>query len=775
MRRPQLMILLLVALWALAAGTPSAAAEPPAPKDGEQRSSKRARAAKSDLAPLAVAALEIPMPPAGGSAPSAAPTAAPMGLEVSDFRQSEPGDGDPASENTRAYISHDQENLYVLFVCEDDPRQVRANVVPRERITDDDRVGVYLDTYDDNQRAYAFLVNPLGIQRDGILTEGQDDDWTYDALWYSEGRLTEDGYVVRMRIPFGSLRFANRESQTWGIGLVRYIERKSEKSYWPYITERVEGFVNQLGSAKGLDRISPGRRFMFVPYTAAMGARFLDSEQDVPSFEELGEARIGLDVKVVPHDNVTMDVAIKPDFSQIQPDDPQVTVNERFEVRVPEQRPFFLENAGFFVTPEELFFSRRIVDPSGGARLTSKVGPLAVGALVMDDRAPGHVPADDPLYGERAYAGVFRVQSELPWQSTLGVLASDRELADGFNRVYAADTRIKMGKHWVATGQAMQSQSRNEEDGDFAGSGGVFELKRSGRFFDCSVDYKEFSPGFAADLGFVRRVGYREVATSADYTFRPKKQLVTAWGPGADVSWNWDWDGRLQDAEVVGQFEVNLPANTKFAARWTEAFELFEDQEFRIHEGRLDAETQWLKWLSLTASYQRGTNVNHDPPRKTAPFVAMTQETDVSVSVRPTSQFEFKQSATYAWMRKGEELPGLGQVIRPVFSNWILTSKLKYQVSRELSFRAIANYDAVVPNPVLSREDETRMLLWDFLGTYLVNPWTALYVGYSERYENVQLVSGEIVPDPFSSNEFRFPSTPVDRQFFVKLSYLVSF
>jgi hypothetical protein len=321
----------------------------------------------------------------------------------------------------------------------------------------------------------------------------------------------------------------------------------------------------------------------------------------------------------------------------------------------------------------------------------------------------------------------------------------------------------------------MSSASRNDEDGDFAGSGSLLKLKRSGRFFDCSVDYNQFSPGFDADLGFVRRVGYREFSTSADYAFRPKKKLVDSWGPGLDGSWNWAWDGRLQDAEVAGSFEVKLPANTTFAAQWTEAYELFEDVGFRIHEGHLEAETQWLKWLALTASYARGTNVNHDPPRRTAPFVANTQETDVSVSVRPTSQFELKQSATYAWMRYADFSEAMGQLIRPVFSNWILTTKLKYQVSRELSFRAIANYDAVVPNPLLSREDESRMVQWDLLGTYLVNPWTALYMGYSERFENVQLVDGEIVADPFSKDEFKFPSTSVDRQFFVKLSYLVTF
>jgi len=742
-----------------------------------------AAAARSDLQPTGgegkQSAVEHAPPPASLDIPSGGGAADPLGadslrgLEVTGFRQNEPGDGEPVSEATRAYVSFDHDNLYVVFECDDNPAKIRANVVPREKITDDDRVGIFLDTFDDNQRAYAFLVNPLGIQRDGMLTEGQDDDWSFDALWYSEGRLTSTGYEVRMRIPFSSLRFKNRSVQTWGIGLVRYIERKNEKSYWPYITERVEGFVNQLGSANGLSQISPGRRFHLVPYSTVTKFRFLDRDLDQPAFEDSREERIGLDAKAVLHDAVTVDATVNPDFSQVQPDDPQVTVNERFEVRVEEKRPFFIENAGYFQTPIELFFSRRIQFPYWGSRLTSKVGPLAVGGLVMDDREPGLVPSNDPLHGERAYAGVFRVQREFQGQSTLGLFASDRELAGGHNLVLAGDTRLKFGKNWVATGQVARTETREPDGPSRPGAGGYFKIKRSGRYLDYSANYTEFSPDFQADLGFVRRVGYREVEASGDYSFKPKKSLVTSWGPSLGTSWNWAWDGRLQDASVVASARVEMPANTLLEVGWEEIFELFDEQEFRLFTHSIRAETEWLKWLALSASYRHGTDVNHDPPRKTAAFDALSQETDISVSLRPTPRLEFKQTATYGWLRDATEHETLGPIIRPVFTNWIMTSKLKYQLNRELSLRAIANYEAVIPNPALSREDESRILVSDILVTYLVNPWTALYAGYTDRYENVRLESGQVVADPQSFKEWRFPKTSVDKQFFVKVSYLV--
>ena len=294
----------------------------------------------------------------------------------------------------------------------------------------------------------------------------------------------------------------------------------------------------------------------------------------MPAFRRLKEGSVGLDMKAVLHDAVTLDVAANPDFSQVQPDDPQVTVNQRFEVRVEEKRPFFIENAGYFQTPIELFFSRRIQDPSGGARVTSKMGPFAIGGLYMDDQEPGRVPTGDPMHGERAYAGVLRAQAEILGQSTVGLFASVRDLAGGFNRVYSADARFKMGKNWVATGQAVQAQTRDAGERAVWGQGAYAKLKRSGRRLGASIDYTEFSPDFAAHLGFVRRVGFRELGTKWDYAFRPKKKLVDSWGPTLDASTNWNWDGRLQDVAVELSSEeresfreASLPVREKYVER----------------------------------------------------------------------------------------------------------------------------------------------------------------------------------------------------------------
>src|ERR1022692_3891622 len=256
---------------------------------------------------------------------------------IDDFRQRQPGDGVPVSRKTSAWIGYDDRNFYAVFVCDAPPGETRARLAKREDIFSDDLVGVFFDTYHSGQRGYEFFVNPLGVQADAALTEGQNDDFSFDTLWYSEGRLTPEGYVAMMTIPFRSLRFPAQTVQTWGFGLYRGIPTNNENSFWPYITEKVSGFTPQLARMTGLENISPGRNLQLIPYAALGSSHFLDQ--------------------------LTLDVALNPDFSQVESDDPAVTVNQRFEVVFPEKRPFFLENNSYFTTPENLFFSRRIVDP----------------------------------------------------------------------------------------------------------------------------------------------------------------------------------------------------------------------------------------------------------------------------------------------------------------------------------------------------------------------------------------------------------------------------
>ena len=173
------------------------------------------------------------------------------------------------------------------------------------------------------------------------------------------------------------------------------------------------------------------------------------------------EHRAGLDAKFVSQDALTFDLTLNPDFSQVESDDPQVTVNQRFAVFFPEKRPFFIENAGFFVTPINLFFSRRISDPQFGSRVTGKVGQWTLGALVIDDRQPGQGFTSGP-YDTRAVDGLVRVTREFGNQSYVGGFFSSRDFADTSNRVASLDARLKFSQNWVVDIQGVHSWTRQD-------------------------------------------------------------------------------------------------------------------------------------------------------------------------------------------------------------------------------------------------------------------------------------------------------------------------
>jgi len=682
-------------------------------------------------------------------------------VAVTGFRQRKPGDGVPVSQPTTAHLSYDDANLYVVFVCQDEPAKVRANISRRESVSGDDQVLLYLDTFRDHHRAYLFAANPLGIQLDGILTEGQEFDLSFDAVWSSEGRLTDDGYVVRMTIPFRSLRFPNDSVQTWGIALGRKIRRTNEETYWPHLTKRVKGFVPQLGTLNGLARISPGRNVQLNPYTMLARARVLD--KGIAAHVGQGDERVGMDAKIVVRDAMTLDATVNPDFSQVESDDPQVTVNQRFEVFFPEKRPFFLENSGYFQTPvTDLLFSRRIVDPGAGLRLSGKAGRWVIGALAINDRAP--LESSEPPVGADAWIGAFRMQRELGEGSSIGLLMTDREFLESWkqDRMLSADTRWRLGKNWEIVGQLMRSANREHEGTSSSGWGVLAAMSRNGRHLDYSSRYREFSPDFAAPLGFVGRVGFRDTKHEVAYAILPKRGPVVSFGPSLAMVFNWDYErSRLQDREIEGRFTVELTRSTEVQLTRVEAFELFDDLEFRPYATQARLQTEWLKWLGLDISYAWGTAVNHDPAGDLAPSLGSAREADVGFTLRPTPQLRLEPAYVYSSLatRRGSAR---------IFSERKLRGKLNYLFSRMWSLRAIVDWKAQDADTTLFDDDE-RQREWsvDLLLTYLVHPGTALYVGYTDRYKNLAIMGSpaDVVP-------IRSPDLSVGRQVFVKVSYL---
>jgi hypothetical protein len=719
-------------------------------------------------------------------------------LVVKDFRQNIPGDGDPASESTTAYLSYDQKNLYVVFECKDSGT-VRAHLSKREDLDQDDGVAVFLDTFHDKHRAYYYFSNPLGIQLDAIYTEGQGFDYSFDTVWNTEGRLTKDGYIVWFSIPFKSLRFSHEPEQTWGVALYRTILRKSEYDYWPYVTQRVQGLAQQFAPVNGLEHVSPGRNIQLIPYGLLAGNHFLDQPVDgtVPRYRDVFEHRAGLDAKFVAKDALTFDVTLNPDFSQVESDDPQVTVNQRFAVFFPEKRPFFIENAGFFMTPVNLFFSRQIMDPQFGARMTGKVGSWTLGALTIDDRQPGQ--DQQPPFDTRAVDGVVRIAREFGKQSYIGAFASTRDFADTSNRVISLDARLKLSKNWVSDIQAAHSWTRQDnrlpqlcQNFEFPpgaapnttassqqGNTLYADLSYTGRHFVMTNVYSDYSPGFCTELGFVPRVDIRQQTSGAGYYWRPVKSKIVDFGPSVSELVDWDHNGVLQDWSVAAGFQIDWTRQTTLAFSRGEAYELFANIPFRKHSTAIQFSSAPFKWLSFTGRYTTGTGENFFPAAGLAPFLGNVNRVNLGFTVRPSARFRIDETAIYYRLgtREGSTPAGFDPG-HPIFNNYLLRTKVNYQFTRELSLRMIMDYDATLSNTQLldlqrnlgsfdgGPVQPSKNFVPDFLLTYLVHPGTALYVGYNNSFTNLNL---DNTGTPFLQ---RSPTNTTGRVFFVKLSYL---
>jgi Domain of unknown function (DUF5916) len=689
---------------------------------------------------------------------------------VTDFRQRDPNDGIPASHPTETYLSYDNSNLYVIFVCHDVPIEVRARMAKREDIGNDDTVSLYLDTFNDRQRAYVFSTNPLGIQRDGVQTEGSSNpDYSYDTLWRSEGRLTSDGYVVLMAVPFKSLRFPAGEAQSWGLALGRHTDRLSENSFWPYITKRVEGFAQQMAILDGIENVSPDRNIFFIPYGAFSGARFLETKP--PAYRNEADFRGGFDSKFVLGKAFTLDVTANPDFSQVESDQPQVTINKRFEVVFAEKRPFFIENSGFFDTPETLFFSRRIIDPQFGARLTGKVGRWAIGALGADDRAAGKlVASNDPNFGRRALAGVARVQREFGEQNRVGLFVSNRSFGSSTSRVWAADTRFKLTPNVVFTGQAIRSYNRYEDGTHRTGPAYSAGLDYSGRHFTHNVGYTDRSPDFDAPLGFIKRVDVRETDHYVGYFWRPEKHTVVAFGPSLTSYIIYDRSGRLTDWYSNGEFALYLRGPTQLKVSRSQFYEYFDGVGLHEHVNSVSFFTGWKKSFSITTAFNHGALANYSPPGGALPFVAHSQGASFGLTLHPVRRLRVDE--TYYFTRLGSPInPAPGQSDATIFNNHIFRTKINFQFTRALSLRAIGDYNSTLPNSSLVSDSKRKNLTGDVLMTWLVSPFTALYIGYTDRYQNQSI-------DPANPTRLRLtgaPTTSTGRQVFVKLSYLLRF
>lgn len=703
---------------------------------------------------------------------------------LTGFSQFTPVDGRPAEEETEVRVWYAPDAIWFGIIARDrEPGTIRATVADRDNLSNDDNVRLFLDTFNDRRRAYFFGVNPLGAQEDGVRTEGAasagnifggNNDLTPDFIWQSKGRLTSEGYVVEVRIPFKSLRYSGEETKQWGIQVVRQVRRTGYEDTWTDARRANASFLDQAGRLVGMTELNRGMVLELQPtFTSAWnGAATPTGYERTDPTSDLGlNARFGFT-------SITVDATYNPDFSQVEADAGQVTLNQRFALFFPERRQFFLEGIELFSTPNQLVYTRTVGDPIAGAKVTGKVGGLTLAYLGAVDEVPGE---------DNALVNIARVRQDFGTSSYVGLTYTDRTSDVHYNRVLASDVRYVFGGMYYAAAQLGASAT---DLGDGAGqlTSPIWqaEVDRTGRSWGFNYKIVGIGDEFMAQSGFVNRNNVINAHVFNRLTWYGDRgafleNLTTFFGP----TWIWDYAGFEAGDAIEGSNEITVQARIRggwnLSLKGSTSFVEYDPTQYpgfetdtgtglvpfvpieQYDNGReLEFSIETPTWQRASAEFQVGAG-------QTAIFDEASDghywSIEGGLQLRPISSVRIGFTTLYAKLWRERDGSEFGRSIIP-------RARIEFQPSRFLFFRFVGQYTSerqaalegptgapLGPAGVGVPASESNNLRVDILGSYEPYPGTVVFLGYGSGYSGASTLT-------FSDLE------RTQDGFFMKLAYL---
>ncbi len=725
---------------------------------------------------------------------------------LTGFTQFDPVEGVPATQRTVARVLVTEDAVYFGVEAYDDlPGGVRATLGDRDSFGfSDDYVRFIVDTFDDRRRGYVIMVNPLGVQQDGLWVVGGGGrrgrmgppiDWNPDFVWDSEGKVFDWGYSVEVKLPLKSIKFRDQELQDWGLQVERRIARNGYSESWAPITANVANRMEQFGSLRDLRDLDPGL-FLEVNPVQTLSHQSAWSD-DLGGLERGGvDGDFGFNVTYGITSNLTLDGTYNPDFSQVEADAGQIAVNERFALYLREKRPFFLEGTEIFQLPQQLVYTRSIVDPVGGAKIQGKIGNFNAGFLnAVDDVAhpDGSGETANPI------VNIFRLRRDLGATSNLGMVYTDRSYSgDRFNRVAGIDGRFQLRQRYTLT--VLAAGSRTAEGSEARESGSLVSARfaRTGRNLQFEANMLDVSDDFIARSGFIRRTGVSQLRSQASYNFRGRPgDLVERWGPSLEMEGFWDRDafwrrGWAEERRIRMGGSLSLRNNVTLWGNYTRSWYQFGRADYdglfavaadgqrrpfaadpAFFEG-LNSGTLFI-WVNPFDKVRSNVRVTRsetplfDFITDTPVDVANSWSGNASLNLFPTTNLSIDVSVNHTSLFRQRDGSLYSRATIPRLTG-------QYQFSRALFLRTIVEYGSQ-DRGVLMTPDGGLPVSWcrgdsclaldgsgvnDFavetLLSYEPTPGTVFFVGYSRAMEDMQA--------------FRFRDLrPEAEGVFMKLSY----
>lgn len=658
--------------------------------------------------------------------------------------ETKPAENRPAPVRTDAWVTYNDHALLIAFYAHDPaPGGISSHYTRRDQAYRDDFVGVNLDTFNDERLAYEFYANPLGVQMDYVLDDlhGREDS-SFDAIWKSVGRVTKDGYVVEMAIPWRSLRLpATEGNRTFGIDLLRYRTRTQRRRFSIQAQDRGRNcYLCQLPKVTGFKGIESRRPLEVTPVLTSRQDSTRPPDPTTPMQSETN-TDLGVDVRWGIAPNVTLTGTINPDFSEVEADQVQLSVNRQFSLSYDERRPFFLQGADVFTTQFDAVYTRTIASPDWGAKLTGKHGDDVFGAFVTGDSItnlilPGPRESDYASLPTSTRDTVARYRRDIGNALSTGVLLTDRHGEDGYsNRVAGADLGWRLDSHNGLQAQWLGSRTqypdafaldRNQPLGSFADAAWRARYDYSSRNWSGNVHYEDVGNNFRADLGFMPQVGYRLLSGDLQYDWYASDDSFLQQA-GLNEEWHVmrDQDGHLIEstAGMTAHFDGAHETYLEFGPRYRR--ELYAGRMYYMKRGYVYGSVRPSPDLYFAMNVEDAESIDY-------------------LNARPGNRFE--SDAHLDWW----PTPRWHAVLRGIYERFDVDSgrlytvgvgemRLAYHFTRKLYVRLISQYQHQhrhtelyqVPVPAVSRQWANQ-----FLVTYLVNPRTVIYAGYSDGLIN---------------------------------------
>jgi hypothetical protein len=694
------------------------------------------------------------------------------------FSQYQPSDSRPAEEPTEVLVWYSPRAIYFGIRA----REIHGDVVhathaDRDNINADDYVQILLDTYNDRRRAFLFGVNPYGVQQDGIRSDSYGGgaggfygggggfgamnvldgnvDLNPDFVFESRGRLVEGGYDIEVRIPFKSLRYAGGRVQTWGINVLRRVQHSGYQDSWAPVVRASASFINQSGWLEDLHDLYRG---LVLDLTPVVTERVDGAPDSTGRYRYTDATRLGLDAHYGVTPNLSLDGTYKPDFSQVEADVGQVTLNQRFALFYPEKRPFFLDGLELFDTPNQLIYTRQIVNPDWGTKLAGKAGPWTIAAIAAADATSQSRTGRHPLFG------ITRLKYDLGPTSNLGLVATTRDDGGDFSRLFGGDVHIVHSRLYFVELQGVASWTRDQA-GMHRGTLTQAVWDRTGRNWGFHLSGEAVAPSFQAAAGFVNRTGIVDISYFNRFTgYGSRGAFVETWSAFQRFDRLWKYDGFGKESPFEGSENFTFQATLR---GWWQPNLTFSHQAFGFDANSIGYQGQPYGAYRVQVA-----------PTITAPFTipaALTDLWSVTAGLTTPTWREFTGAASvssgatpiFPEGSRGREISLSGQIdLRPTRAvrvsgqysrlvlhrsdgSWFSTEdiprlKVEYQATRSIFFRVVGQYtslrsdalkDPTTGGPIaiggqIVGPSTSKLLQVDWLFSYRPSPGTLVYLGY---------------------------------------------